>query len=160
MAKIKKTPEIKKLSTAALEAGFSAADISEILAKFGPGVLQICIDAFREGMTVSVVRQLLDLFGPIFLQNATRDLILKREKENTKFSADIIEGEQINDFIDNIIDDEIKDEVIKIIHYLIVDKYGKLLLEIIFRYIVSFIKHDKELKVKIIKLAERLVEHM
>jgi hypothetical protein len=68
-------------------AGFdiTPAEIADLVKKWGPAVLRVVADALSEGLTWALVKEALEVFGPLFLANA---LHKRRRKAMTETYRD------------------------------------------------------------------------
>lgn len=49
--------------------GISFTEIADILAKWGPAVLNVVINGLRNGITLALLREILETFGPLVLES-------------------------------------------------------------------------------------------
>lgn len=71
--------DVKELTNVAENFGLSQEFIAEVLSKYGPEVLSVCIEGLKNGFSVGFVIELVRLFGPVVL-----DFILSLFKKSNK----------------------------------------------------------------------------
>ena len=119
------------LTTQSINLGLTSEEVSNILAKFGPGTLSIVVELIRNGLSASVVLQMLYLYGAPVLEFLV-DLIF-HGKQETEEKKNLLGG-RIGDVVGGMQADftrAIMQVVANKILPLVVDAYGKSILDAI-----------------------------
>ncbi len=137
---------IDTMKMSATNFGFDPAWIAQVLAKYGPDVLSIVLEAARNGLSVGLIMEVLQKFGPHAL-----DLLISilNHKNLKRIGADIVDGPVVtgdnvltpadSTFIDIIIQKYLP---ILIQQYLpiIIQKYGPQLLQLAVDAIIQYLQ--------------------
>lgn len=78
------TFNIRLLRTDARRVGMTFGEIAEILAKWGPAILQLVIQGLRNGLSLAFLKEILTVLGPLFLKQAVESALFKQSAKGAK----------------------------------------------------------------------------
>lgn len=96
--------------------GISPSDVADIIGKWGSPVLQIVVDGLRNGLTLTFLREILELLGPIFLKSAVATFLAKKKFGDHIWTGDQTDGtvnSPLVDLLQTLVQNTLKDPKVK-----------------------------------------------
>ena len=108
-----------ELMNAAENSGLSPDFVAEVLSRYGPEVLSVCIEALKNGFSVGFVIELVRLFGPVVL-----DFVLSLfKRSNTSLNMAVHQGMAPSDAsVSDFLNDKNTENFAPILMKLLVEK--------------------------------------
>lgn len=95
---------VNAMTAEAVTYGLNLVEVADLLAKWGPSVLQLVISGLRNGLSLALVREILETLGPLFLRLAVEQADffttkrLKAVVATPAAASTVIVGEQVDSF--------------------------------------------------------------
>lgn len=120
------------LKASAVEFGFDATWITDLVSKFGGDVLSLVVEAVRGGFSKELVIEVLEKFGPFVLELLVN--LLNKQKMAAAFGADV----SADKF--GLIDISIIESLVQKYLPVLLEKYGNQIAQIIINWVVTYLK--------------------